>query len=95
MRTLDLGKQSRASGSAQYFALFSASKGETGVEGAKFISGDENLRALVESVQHLKMNLNFPDDTPTKILRRGVVSCSAGGVCTFVLMLPDDVRSID
>jgi tetratricopeptide (TPR) repeat protein len=95
MRTLDLGKQSKASGSGQYFALFSASKGDTAVEGAKFISGDESLRTLVEAIRHLKLNLNFPDDTPTKILRRGQVSCPAGGVCTFVLMLPDDVRSID
>ena len=36
--------------------------------------------------------LTFPDDTPLKILRRGILSCSTEtGNCMFVLMLPDDV----
>jgi hypothetical protein len=44
----------------------------------------------------VKFAMNFPDDTPTKILRRGVLSCSqANSQCTYVLMLPDDVRTID
>jgi hypothetical protein len=41
-------------------------------------------------------NLTFPDDIPTKILRRGVLSCSdATGECLFVLLLPVDVRGVD
>jgi hypothetical protein len=38
----------------------------------------------------------FPDSTPVKVLRRGILSCStATGSCMFVLVLPDDVRTVD
>ena len=36
------------------------------------------------------------DDTPVKVLRRGTLSCSATtGKCSFLLTLPDDVRTVD
>jgi tetratricopeptide (TPR) repeat protein len=96
MRTLDLGKQDKASGSAEYFAVFSPDNSGTAVDGVKFVSGDEKLRSLSDTVRHAKFSLSFPDDTPTRILRRGVLSCGApGSDCLFVLMLPDDVRSVD
>jgi hypothetical protein len=51
---------------------------------------------LEGALQHLKYTISFPDDTPAKILRRGVLSCpQAAGNCTFVLMLPDDVRTVN
>ena len=38
----------------------------------------------------------FPDDTPVKVFRRGTLSCSmTTRTCTFTLMLPDDVRTVD
>ncbi len=38
----------------------------------------------------------FPDDTPTKLLRRGLLSCSASTrECDFVLLLPERVTSIN
>jgi hypothetical protein len=62
----------------------------------KFVSGEEKLRSLDDTLRHVKFSLSFPDDTPTKILRRGILSCSqTNSQCTYVLMLPDDVRSID
>jgi hypothetical protein len=33
---------------------------------------------------------------PTQILRRGTLSCSSNtGECEFVMMLPEDVHSVD
>jgi hypothetical protein len=62
----------------------------------KFASGDEKLRVFTEALRTAEYRLTFPDDTPVKILRRGILSCStAAGTCSFVLMLPDDVRTVD
>jgi len=96
MRTVKLKERPALTGSAEYFVLLGAATSGVSVDGAKFVRGEEKLRTLDDALHHLKLSLNFPDDTPTKILRRGVLSCSqATSNCRFVLMLPDDVRSID
>ena len=96
MRTVKLKDRPALTGSAEYFVLLGAATSGVSVDGAKFVSGEEKLRTLDDALHHLKLSLNFPDDTPTKILRRGVLSCSqATSNCMFVLMLPDDVRTVD
>jgi hypothetical protein len=65
-------------------------------ENVKFVSGDEKLQAYAEPLRRLDYKLSMPDDTPTKILRRGALSCSASSKeCMFVMFLTDDVRSVD
>lgn len=94
-RTIKLGKATQA-GTAEFFLLLGPGDAGTKVEGTKFISGDEKLRGLADGLRAGKYNFNFPDDVAVKILRRGVVSCSpVAGECLFVLMLPEDVRSVD
>jgi len=96
MRTLKLKEGPTSTGSAEYFVLLGGANHGVSVDGAKFVSGEEKLHTWDDTLHHLKLSLNFPDETPTKILRRGVLSCSqAASHCMFVLMLPDDVRSID
>jgi len=77
--------------------LLSGGAGEVAkVEAVKFVSGDEKLKTYGEALRTADYHLIFPDDTPVKILRRGTLSCStAGGGCKFVMMLPDDVRTVD
>ncbi len=100
-RTIDLGKVAKETGSAEFFVLLSRGVGEkessaATVEGVKFASGDERLKVFTEALRTADYHLKFPDDTPVKILRRGVLSCStATGNCLFVLMLPEDVRTVD
>ena len=96
-RTIELGKVAKEPGSAEFFVLLSRGVGSaTTVEGVKFISGEEKLRIFSEALRTADYHLTFPDDTPVKILRRGVLSCStATGNCSFVLMLPEDVRTVD
>ena len=105
-RTIDLGKVAKETGSADFFVLLSRGPGhpDSGhgqssaatVEAVKFASGDEKLKVFTEALRSAEYRLTFPDDTPVKILRRGILSCStATGNCTFVLMLPDDVRTVD
>ena len=111
LRTIDLGKVAKETGSADFFVLLSRgpahpdsahpglSRGESSaatVEAVKFASGDEKLKVLTDALRTAEYRLTFPDDTPVKILRRGILSCStATGTCKFVLMLPDDVRTVD
>jgi tetratricopeptide (TPR) repeat protein len=97
LRTIDLGKVAKETGSAEFFVLLSRGKGSAAtVEGVKFTSGDEKLKVFTDALRTAEYRLTFPDDTPVKILRRGILSCStATGTCMFVLMLPDDVRTVD
>jgi tetratricopeptide (TPR) repeat protein len=97
LRTIDLGKVAKETGSAEFFVLLSRGKGaDATVEAVKFASGDEKLKVFTDALRTAEYPLTFPDDTPVKILRRGILSCStATGTCTFVLMLPDDVRTVD
>jgi tetratricopeptide (TPR) repeat protein len=98
MRTVKLGKVSPASGSADFFVVITsaASGGNAKIEAAKFIGGEEKLKPLAESLRSAKVSFVFPDDVPTKILRRGTLSCSSNtGECEFVMILPEDVHSVD
>ncbi|MFY9949403.1 MAG: hypothetical protein WAK27_11935, partial [Candidatus Sulfotelmatobacter sp.] len=96
LRTIDLGK-AKETGSAEFFVLLSGGAGAPAkAEAVRFVSGDDKLKVFTEALRTAEYRLTFPDDTPLKILRRGILSCStATGNCTFVLMLPDDVRTVD
>ncbi|HUO25879.1 MAG TPA: DUF3857 domain-containing protein [Candidatus Aquilonibacter sp.] len=96
-RTINLGKAVKDTSSADFFVLLSRGAGsDATVEGVKFVSGDEKLKSLSDALRTANYPLTFPDDTPVKIFRRGVLSCSsATGNCMFVLMLPDDVRTVE
>jgi tetratricopeptide (TPR) repeat protein len=94
LRSIDLGK-SKQTGSADFFVLLSGVVGSPAkAEAVKFVSGDEKLKIFTEALRTAAYRLTFPDDTPLKILRRGTLTCTAS-TCTFVLMLPDDVRTVD
>ncbi len=99
-RTIDLGKppsQINATASADFFVLLSGAAGTPAkAESVKFVSGDEKLKIFTEALRTAPYRLTFPDDSPVKVLRRGTLSCApASGDCTFVLILPDDVRTVD
>ena len=96
LRTIDLGK-AKETGNAEFFVLLSGGAGTPAkAEAVRFVSGDEKLKVFTDALRTAEYRLTFPDDTPVKILRRGILSCStATGTCTFVLMLPDDVRTVD
>ena len=66
------------------------------VDSVKFVSGDEKLKSFSEALRTAEYHITFPDDTPVKVFRRGTLSCSmTTRTCTFTLMLPDDVRTVD
>ena len=96
LRTIPLGKIAPVGGSADFFVIVTSSSGAAKVDGVKFISGEEKLKPLSDNLRNAKVDFAFPDDEPTKILRRGTLTCSqATRECDFVMLLPEDVHSID
>jgi tetratricopeptide (TPR) repeat protein len=95
-RTIKLTNGNKQDGKADFFLLFSPAPGpDATVDAVKFVSGDEKLKGMDDTLHSAKYHQTFPDDTPLKLLRRGTVTCSASAECVLVLELPDDVRSVD
>ena len=96
LRTIKLGK-APAAGSADFFVVITATDNGSGkISAVKFISGEEKLKPLGDNLRDMKIDFSFPDNEPTKILRRGVLSCSQStGECEFVMILPEDVHQVD
>jgi Flp pilus assembly protein TadD/transglutaminase-like putative cysteine protease len=90
-RTAALDAAGPAGGTADFFVLFNH---DGAVESVRFITGDERLRGMSDSVRAAKYMIMFPDDTPAKVLRRGTVTCSSAGACTIVMRLPAEAQAL-
>lgn len=85
---------------AEFFLTFAAAANPgpatIKAEQVKFVSGDESLRPYAEKLQAEGFSIDFPDQTPIKLVRRGTLSCAeTSHQCQFVLTLPEDVRTVD
>ncbi len=70
--------------------LISVSNGRKSND-AVFLSGAEELRGAIAALAALKYPQSFPDDTPARVIRKAILSCSIYSKnCTLVLMLPTD-----
>jgi Flp pilus assembly protein TadD/transglutaminase-like putative cysteine protease len=93
-RTFALTGKGPAGRKADVLVLFGA-PGQ--VEAVKFVesgAGDEALQPLAAAVRQVPAAGMFPDASPSRILRRGTVTCDDRGACTLVLIAPDDVRPV-
>ena len=92
-RTVKFKNRGNLKGNAEFWVLFVS--GEK-VADVRFISGDQTMRPLADSIRSAKFPAMFPDATETKLLRRGILSCSqVTSECTFVFLPVDDVHSLD
>jgi len=92
-RTVKFPNPRNETGNAEFWVLFVSGEKAPDV---RFISGDENFRALGEAIRTARFPTMFPDATETRLLRRGILSCSQlTRKCTFVLIPAEDVHSID
>ncbi len=97
---LELGKlipNLAAPAEAEFFVVIApdASRNAQIVE-VKFIKGADSLKSLGSQIKSAKLSLVFPDATPTKVVRRGVLLClPKGGPCTFTMISPDLITSVD
>ena len=61
------------------------------VDQVVFLSGAAELRKAIPVLISLKYPQSFPDATPTRVIRKAILSCSIySKSCTLVLMLPTD-----
>lgn len=78
--------------SAEFFILFSPG---SRVEDVRFISGSEELKSAKSVIANSLFKMPFPDNTPTRIVRRGVAYCGEFvKTCQVVLLTPDSVNSL-
>jgi len=98
-RTIKLGpvlKGVKSTGDAQFFVvLVPGPSGSAQVAETKFISGDEKLRNLTGAFKSASFNLVFPNSSATKVIRRGTLFCQPNGECSFIMMSPEYVTSVD
>ncbi len=72
-----------------------ATQGSRAAE-VKFISGSEKLQHLAVVLKDAKYNFKFPDTVPTKVIRRGAMVClPVPGQCSFVMVQPDMITSVE
>ena len=64
------------------------------VDGVRFIDGDQQLGILAAGLKTLPLVDAFPADSPAKLLRRGLFSCSADAVCTLTLVRSSDAKPV-
>ena len=96
IRSLPAGKLLKEDAQADFFVLLSPGGKTAKVEAVKFISGSEKLRPFAGKLRDLQYGPMFPDASPVKLVRRGTLACSAStGECTFTLIRPEDVRSLN
>ena len=97
MRTIKLPRVIPGTATAEFFLVFTqAYKGSSlDLADAKFISGSEELRSAGKFLLSAPFTFPFPDENHPNILRRGILSCYEHTGCSFTLINPGDVQSID
>jgi len=96
IRTLPVGKLLKEDAQADFWVLLSPGGKTAKVDAVRFISGSEKLRPFAAKLRDLEYGPMFPDPSPIRLVRRGTLACSAPtGDCTFTLIRPEDVRSVN
>jgi tetratricopeptide (TPR) repeat protein len=97
MRTVKLPRLFTGTATAEFFLIFTQDRKTSAltVEDVKFISGSEELRPVGKSLLTAHFTFPFPDDSQPKLLRRGILSCYEHTSCSFTLISPSDVYSLN
>jgi Flp pilus assembly protein TadD len=91
MRTVNITKSPHPSANAIFSIVFSADKPAE----VKYLSGAESLKTLTGQISTAKFNVKFPDSSPVRLFRRGMVVCGSVTGCDVVLLLPGSVHDAD
>jgi tetratricopeptide (TPR) repeat protein/transglutaminase-like putative cysteine protease len=91
-RTYPLSNVTGKPGKADFLVVFTPTNK---VEAVKFISGDDALKTATVPIAGIRYGELFPDTTPTKLVRRGTLNCAQSGNCTFELIEPEEVTSVN
>jgi tetratricopeptide (TPR) repeat protein len=83
--------------SAEFFVLFGsdAKSKMFKVEDVKFISGSDKMKLEGKQLKTIDFKVPAPDDVPTRFVRRGILGCYQYSGCSFVLLDPAAVHSLN
>jgi len=76
MRSVKLRLPPQKSGQAEFVLVFDGSSRPQRVE---YREGDSEMRNVEQALSDGDYPISFPDNSSVKIVRRGVLSCSASG----------------
>jgi tetratricopeptide (TPR) repeat protein len=96
-RTFKLPRFLPGTESAEFFVLL-ASTGKSKsfkVEDVKFISGSDKMKLQGKQLKNVDFNVPAPDEVPTRFIRRGILGCYQYTGCSFVLLDPASVHSLN
>jgi hypothetical protein len=96
-RTFKLPRFLTGTESAEFFVLF-ASDGKSNtfkVEEVKFISGSEKMKPQGKQLRNINFHVPAPDSVPARFVRRGILGCYQYTGCSFVLLDPASVQSLN
>ena len=83
--------------SAEFFVLMAAdsASGKFKIRDVKFISGSEKIKGFGKQLTSINLNFPSPDNSPASFLRRGILGCYEYTGCSFVLLDPSAVNSVN
>jgi tetratricopeptide (TPR) repeat protein len=96
-RTFKLPRFLPGTESAEFFVLL-ASDGQSKafkVEDVKFISGSDKMRLQGKQLKSIDFNVPAPSNVPVRFVRRGILGCYQYTGCSFVLLEPASVHSVN
>jgi hypothetical protein len=96
-RTFKLPRFLPGTESAEFFVLL-ASDGKSKtfkVEDVKFVSGSDKMKLQDKQLKSLDFKVPVPDDVPSRFVRRGILGCYEYSGCSFVLLDPAIVKSVN
>jgi hypothetical protein len=91
-RTFAVERITKETSNADYFLVIGRG---SRVEDVKFVSGSDELKSADRALRAISLKFPFPDDGPTRLVRRGILSCYPVTGCTLVLYNISDVHSVD
>ena len=90
MRMVKFARTKPVSASADFLVLFVDGK----VSETKMLGGDKLLEPLAQNIRSAKFDFAFPENGAGRIVRQGILSCSAYDPnCMFLMMLPNDATA--
>lgn len=96
-RTFKLPRFLPGTESGEFFLLF-ASDGKSRtftVENVKFISGSKAIKMQAKQLKNISFNVPAPGDAKTRFVWRGILGCYEYSGCSFVVLDPISVHSLD
>src|SRR5215472_1956378 len=96
-RTFKLPRFLPGTESADFFVLL-ASDGKTKafkVEDVKFVSGSDKMKFQGKQLKIIDFNVPAPSDAPTRVVWRGILGCYQYAGCSFVVLDPITVHSLN